>query len=147
MLLSHTGPHIRIDYIGILNGFFRIVDYLDSRHARFLRGYGACGEPRCCSRFLSEFQSVSMKMAKAQGVSLNPSEITGMCGRLRCCLVYEHTQYAEACKALPKVKKRVRTPHGDGKVVGLLPLKGVVVVQIEDRRVEVPAEEVERIKA
>ncbi len=115
-------------------------------HAKFLSGYGACGEVRCCSRFLSEFQSVSMKMAKAQGVSLNPSEITGMCGRLRCCLVYEHEQYAEACKSMPPVKKRVRTPHGEGRVVGLLPLKGVVVVQIEDRRVEVPAQEVERIK-
>lgn len=115
-------------------------------HARFLHGYGACGEMRCCSRFLCDFQSVSMKMAKSQGVSLNPSEITGMCGRLRCCLVYEHEQYAEACKSLPKIKKRVRTPHGEGRVVGLLPLKGVVVVQIEDRRVEVPAEEVERIK-
>jgi cell fate regulator YaaT (PSP1 superfamily) len=116
-------------------------------HAKLLAGYGACGEVRCCSRFLRDFQSVSMKMAKAQGVSLNPSEITGMCGRLRCCLVYEQGLYVEASKSMPKVKKRVRTPHGEGKVVGLLPLKGVVVVQIDDRRVEVPAEEVERIRS
>ncbi|TET53350.1 MAG: stage 0 sporulation protein [Anaerolineales bacterium] len=114
-------------------------------HARLLCGYGACGEQRCCSRFLSEFRSVSMRMAKTQGVSLNPTEITGMCGRLRCCLVFEHELYAEASKSMPKLKKRVRTPHGEGKVVGRLPLKGVVVVQIDDRRVEVPAKDVERI--
>jgi cell fate regulator YaaT (PSP1 superfamily) len=113
--------------------------------AKLMAGYGACGEPRCCSRFLAEFSPVSIKMAKTQGVSLNPSEITGMCGRLRCCLVYEQEQYAEACKMMPRRKKRVRTPHGEGKVVDLLPMKGVVVVQIEDRRLEVPIEEVESI--
>jgi cell fate regulator YaaT (PSP1 superfamily) len=113
--------------------------------AKLLGGYGACGEPRCCARFLSEFSPVSIKMAKTQGVSLNPVEITGMCGRLRCCLVYEDEQYRAECKMMPRRKKRVRTPHGEGRVVDLLPLKGIVVVQIEDRRVEVPAEEVEPI--
>jgi cell fate regulator YaaT (PSP1 superfamily) len=115
--------------------------------AKLMGGYGACGEPRCCARFLSEFNPVSIKMAKTQGVSLNPSDITGMCGRLRCCLVYEQDQYQEACKLMPRRKKRVRTPHGEGKVVGLLPLKGIVVVQVEDRRVEVPVEDVELITA
>lgn len=114
-------------------------------HAKLMGGYGACGELRCCSRFLSEFSPVSIKMAKTQGVSLNPSDITGMCGRLRCCLVYEHEQYAEASKMMPRRKKRVRTPHGEGRVVNLLPLKGMVVVQVEDRRLEVPVEEVELI--
>jgi cell fate regulator YaaT (PSP1 superfamily) len=113
--------------------------------AKLMGGYGACGEPRCCARFLSEFSPVSIKMAKTQGVSLNPAEITGMCGRLRCCLVYEDDQYRAACKMMPRRKKRVRTPHGEGRVVDLLPLKGTIVVQIEDRRVEVPAEEVEPI--
>jgi cell fate regulator YaaT (PSP1 superfamily) len=84
-------------------------------------------------------------MAKMQGVSLNPSEITGICGRLRCCLVYENEQYVEACKMMPRRKKRVRTPHGEGKVVDLLPLQGIVIVRIEDRRLEVPAEDVEII--
>jgi cell fate regulator YaaT (PSP1 superfamily) len=114
-------------------------------HAKLMGGYGACGELRCCSHFISEFSPVSIKMAKTQGVSLNPSDITGMCGRLRCCLVYEHEQYKEASKMMPRRKKRVRTPHGEGKVVDLLPLKGMVVVQIEDRRVEVPVEDVELI--
>ena len=114
-------------------------------YAKLLGGYGTCGEMRCCSRFICEFTPVSIKMAKAQGVSLNPSDITGLCGRLRCCLVYEHEQYAEASKKMPRRKKRVQTPHGDGKVVDLLPLKGMVVVQIEDRRVEVAAEDVKLI--
>jgi cell fate regulator YaaT (PSP1 superfamily) len=116
-------------------------------YAKLLAGYGACGEPRCCSRFISEFSPVSIKMAKTQGISLNPSDITGMCGRLRCCIVYEHEQYREASGNMPRRKKRVRTPHGEGKVIDLLPLKGMVVVQVEDRRIEVPAEDVELISA
>jgi cell fate regulator YaaT (PSP1 superfamily) len=114
-------------------------------HAKLMGGYGACGELCCCSRFLIEFSPVSIKMAKTQGVSLNPSEITGMCGRLRCCLVYEHEQYVEASRTMPRRKKRVRTPYGEGKVLDLLPLKGIVIVKIEDRRLEVPVEEVELI--
>ena len=113
--------------------------------AKLMGGYGACGELRCCSRFLAEFSPVSIKMAKTQGVSLNPSDITGMCGRLRCCLVYEQEQYVDACRAMPRRKKRVQTPHGEGKVLDLLPLKGVVVVQVEDRRLEVPVEDVDLI--
>jgi cell fate regulator YaaT (PSP1 superfamily) len=113
--------------------------------AKLMGGYGACGEARCCSCFLAEFSPVSIRMAKTQGVSLNPSDITGMCGRLRCCLVYEHEQYQEACRTLPRRKKRVRTPYGEGKVIDLLPLRGVVVVQVEDRRLEVPADEVELV--
>ena len=68
-----------------------------------------------------------------------------MCGRLRCCLVYEQEQYHDACRLMPRRKKRVHTPYGEGRVVDLLPLKGVVVVQVQDRRVEVPAEDVELI--
>ncbi|NIV36482.1 MAG: hypothetical protein GWN58_45715 [Anaerolineae bacterium] len=113
--------------------------------AKLMGGYGACGELRCCSRFLSEFRPISIKMAKTQGMSLNPSDITGVCGRLRCCLAYEHELYAEACKMMPRRKKRVRTPHGEGKVIDLLPLKKTVVVQIEDQRLEVPVEEVELV--
>jgi len=111
--------------------------------AKLLGGYGACGEPRCCSTFLSEFNPISIRMAKAQGVSLTPSEITGMCGRLRCCLSYEHQMYVEASKNLPKRKARVKTPYGTGKIIDLLPLKDAVIVQVDDRRVEVPAQEVE----
>jgi cell fate regulator YaaT (PSP1 superfamily) len=106
--------------------------------AKVLAGMGACGlEERCCSKFLTEFSPISIKMAKAQGVSLNPQEITGMCGRLRCCLIYEYEQYVEARKTLPKIKKKVVTPRGVGKVVDVMPLKKSVLVLLEDdRRVE-----------
>lgn len=106
--------------------------------SKILGGMGACGlEERCCSKFLTEFSPISIRMAKAQGISLNPQEITGMCGRLRCCLIYEYEQYAEARKNLPKKNKRVVTPIGEGKVIDVLPLKQAVTVLLEDgKRVE-----------
>jgi cell fate regulator YaaT (PSP1 superfamily) len=100
--------------------------------AKLLGGMGACGlETRCCSKFLTDFSPISIKMAKEQGISLTPSEITGMCGRLRCCLIYEYEQYVEARKQLPKRNKRVVTPKGEGKVMDVLPLSNKVVVSIE----------------
>lgn len=100
--------------------------------AKILGGMGACGlETRCCSKFLTEFSPISIKMAKEQGISLTPSEITGMCGRLRCCLIYEYEQYVAARKELPKRGKRVVTPQGEGKVVDVYPLRNAVVVEIE----------------
>lgn len=101
--------------------------------AKIIGGMGACGlETRCCSQFLTEFSPISIKMAKAQGVSLNPSEITGMCGRLRCCLIYEYEQYVKARKSLPKRGKKVVTPLGEGKVLDVFPLKEAVFVNIPD---------------
>jgi len=154
LTLLYTGDEKKLNLGELLQ---RLQDALEVRvdlrrigprdQAKLMGGHGACGELRCCSRFISEFSPVSIKMAKAQGVSLNPSEITGMCGRLRCCLVYEHEQYVEACRVMPRRKKRVRTPYGEGRVVDLLPLKGMVVVKVEDRRLEVPVEEVEPISA
>lgn len=100
--------------------------------AKTLGGMGACGLVcRCCSAFLTEFSPISIKMAKEQGISLTPTEITGMCGRLRCCLVYEYEQYVEARKTLPKRGKLVVTPRGNGKVVDVVPLKGAIVVELE----------------
>jgi cell fate regulator YaaT (PSP1 superfamily) len=101
--------------------------------AKIIGGLGACGlENRCCSMFLTEFSPVSIKMAKEQGISLNPEEITGMCGRLRCCLVYEYEQYVAARKLLPKRNKVVITPRGKGKVVDVNPLKESVWVDIQE---------------
>ncbi len=115
--------------------------------AKIIGGMGACGiEVRCCSTFLTEFSPISIRMAKAQGVSLDPSEITGMCGRLRCCLIYEYEQYVEAKKHLPKLKKRVVTPMGEGKVIDIYPLRDVVVVLldgVERKRVEFDKSEIE----
>lgn len=100
--------------------------------AKSLGGMGACGmECRCCTAFLTEFSPISIKMAKEQGISLTPTEITGMCGRLRCCLVYEYEQYVEARKQLPKRGKMVVTPKGNGKVMDVVPLKGTILVELE----------------
>ncbi len=101
--------------------------------AKLIRGMGACGmENRCCSKFLTEFSSISIRMAKTQDISLTPSEITGMCGRLRCCLMYEYDQYVEAIKTLPKRKRRVKTPMGEGRVIQILPLRQAVIVDLPE---------------
>jgi hypothetical protein len=110
--------------------------------AKLLGGFGACGEVRCCSRFLTEFSPVSIKMAKEQGISLNPQEITGMCGRLRCCLVYEYEQYVMARKSLPARNKEIGTPHGKGTVVDILPLKEAVLVQVGEQQFEVHRDQI-----
>ncbi len=100
--------------------------------AKLLGGMGACGlETRCCSQFLTDFSPISIKMAKEQGISLTPTEITGMCGRLRCCLIYEYEQYVAARQQLPKRNKHVITPRGEGKVIDLLPLSNKVTVLID----------------
>ena len=102
--------------------------------AKIISGMGACGmETRCCSKFLTDVSSISIRMAKEQGISLTPAEITGMCGRLRCCLFYEYDQYVEARQGMPKRNKRVITPAGEGKVVDIMPLQGKVVVYLGDQ--------------
>ncbi len=113
--------------------------------AKLLGGMGACGlENRCCSMFLTDFSPISIKMAKEQGISLTPSEITGICGRLRCCLVYEYEQYVQARKELPKRNKRVLTPQGEGKVVDTYPLKSAVVVELDNgTQVEFPSQDLQ----
>lgn len=113
--------------------------------AKILGGMGACGlDNRCCSMFLTDFSPISIKMAKEQGISLSPTEITGMCGRLRCCLVYEYEQYVEARKTLPKRNKRVITPLGEGKVNDVLPLKQTVLVYLDTGVVqEFPAQDLQ----
>ncbi len=110
--------------------------------AKLFGGMGACGLERCCSSFLTDFSPISIKMAKAQGISLNPSEITGMCGRLRCCLIYEYEQYVEARGKLPKRNKRIGTPYGEGKVIDVHPLRNSVTVLVGEVRHEVPREEI-----
>ncbi|RJP54523.1 MAG: stage 0 sporulation protein [Anaerolineaceae bacterium] len=108
--------------------------------AKLIGGMGACGlETRCCSKFLTDFSPISIKMAKEQGISLTPNEITGMCGRLRCCLVYEYEQYVAARKELPKRNKRVVTPRGEGKVVDVMPMSNTVLVMLDNDERHYPA--------
>jgi cell fate regulator YaaT (PSP1 superfamily) len=121
--------------------------------AKMLGGYGVCGEQRCCTRFLTEFQAVSIRMAKDQAISMAPTDITGMCGRLRCCLAYEHAVYKEASKGFPKRKSHVKTAEGIGRVIDWDVLNEEVVVEIpphgprrDRQRYRFPVDEVERVK-
>ena len=95
-------------------------------------GNGVCGRELCCCSFLSDFETVSIKMAKEQNISLNPSKISGNCGRLMCCLKYEQEVYEEKLQRLPNVGAIVDTPDGKGEVDGVETLKEVVKVKIKD---------------
>ncbi len=100
--------------------------------AKVVGAVGPCGRELCCSTFLREPGGVSVKMAKAQGLSLNPSKLAGMCGRLKCCLKYEYDTYVELGRALPKIGSRVVSVKGDGVVVRQNALKATVLVQLEN---------------
>ncbi len=100
--------------------------------ARMLGGIGICGQPFCCSRFLGGFQPVSIKMAKEQGLSLNPTKISGSCGRLMCCLNYEQEAYEQLIKITPNVGATVKTPDGVGVVTDVNLITGNVMVKMND---------------
>ena len=100
--------------------------------ARMLGGLGICGKQFCCTQFLDEFQPVSIKMAKTQGLSLNPAKISGTCGRLMCCLKYEQNAYEDLIKKAPKVDAFVETEMGKGTVVGINLLRGTAKVRLEN---------------
>lgn len=100
--------------------------------AKILGGLGICGREFCCKRHLGEFQPVSIKMAKEQGLSLNPTKISGACGRLMCCLKYEQDTYEELLKVTPKQGAIVKTPEGTGSVEYVSLLKGLVKVKLDD---------------
>jgi cell fate regulator YaaT (PSP1 superfamily) len=102
-------------------------------------GVGPCGRELCCSSWLQEFQPVSVKMAKEQGLSLNPSKLAGMCGRLKCCLRYEYQTYLELKKTLPRIGARVECVKGDGTIVRQNVLKQTVVVRRSEDDIEVEA--------
>ncbi len=95
-------------------------------------GNGVCGRELCCCSFLRDFETVSIKMAKEQNISLNPSKISGNCGRLMCCLKYEQEVYEDKLKKMPNIGAIVKTPDGQGEVDGIEPLKEVIKVKIKD---------------
>lgn len=101
--------------------------------AKHLGGLGPCGRQLCCSAFLSDFEPVSIKMAKEQSLSLNPGKISGACGRLMCCLKYEHSCYEEIRSRMPKLNTEVKTPKGFGTVVEVNVLKEKVKVKVEQK--------------
>ena len=99
--------------------------------AKMIGGLGICGRPFCCSSFLGGFQPVSIKMAKEQGLSLNPVKISGTCGRLMCCLKYEQEAYLDLLRSTPKVNAVVMTPEGKGVVIDQNLLTGTLKVRLE----------------
>ena len=115
--------------------------------AKMLGGMGPCGRPLCCATFLGEFDPVSIRMAKDQNLSLNPAKISGICGRLMCCLKYETDSYEEAKEKLPDIGSYVMTVFGVGKVIGLNILEKIVQVELDDNKVEeIPLSEVNEIE-
>ncbi len=103
--------------------------------AKVVGGFGICGETLCCSSWLPEFTPVTIKMAKTQGLALNPSKISGVCGRLMCCLQYEHDNYKEMVKGLPRVNSHIETPDGPGKVIKNEILEQKIVVRLNDESI------------
>lgn len=100
--------------------------------AKLVGGIGPCGRELCCATFLNNFEPVSVKMAKDQNISLNPSKISGVCGRLMCCLKFEYETYIDLKKEMPGIGKRVKTDEGWGKVIRSNVLNQAVTVQMED---------------
>jgi cell fate regulator YaaT (PSP1 superfamily) len=104
------------------------------QEARIIKGLGICGREVCCATLLHTLGRVSVKMAKEQNMSLNPEKISGLCGRLMCCLGFEYEAYADLKKDMPKCGKMIQAPEGRGKVIRQNALKGEVVVILENGR-------------
>jgi cell fate regulator YaaT (PSP1 superfamily) len=120
MLVKELGVRIEMRQVGIRN------------QAKMTGGLGRCGRITCCSSFLEKFEPVSIRMAKEQGLSLNPTKISGQCGRLMCCLTFENESYQEMRKKFPKIGKTVETSQGTGKVVRHNLLSNSLTIRLED---------------
>lgn len=101
--------------------------------ARILGTIGICGKELCCRTFINKFDSVSIKMARDQGLVINPAKISGVCGRLLCCINYEYAQYEAVLKNYPAVNQQVKTTKGDGKVISISPLNDYLFVDVENK--------------
>ncbi|MFQ5681546.1 MAG: stage 0 sporulation family protein [Candidatus Omnitrophota bacterium] len=102
--------------------------------AKFFGGFGCCGRELCCAKFIREFDPVTVRMAKDQNLPLNPSKISGLCGRLMCCLSYEHKAYRRLCRGMPIVGARINTSQGRGQVTSVNLLSRKAVVKTGDGR-------------
>jgi cell fate regulator YaaT (PSP1 superfamily) len=120
MLVKELGVRIEMRQVGIRN------------QAKMCGGIGRCGREQCCSSYLDKFEPVSIRMAKEQGLSLNPTKISGQCGRLMCCLVYEYDTYLQLKKELPKIGSIVKTPSGAGKIVRHNAVCSRLTIRLED---------------
>jgi cell fate regulator YaaT (PSP1 superfamily) len=137
-----TAPH-RVDFRGLvrdlaatLHGKVELRQLSARDEARLTGGIGSCGRELCCATFLVDFEPVTVRMAKEQDLPLNPLRISGACGRLMCCLKYEHPLYEQFAAEAPAVGEHVATPDGDGRVIGHdVPGEKVVVRMAADGRV------------
>jgi cell fate regulator YaaT (PSP1 superfamily) len=120
MLVKRLGVRIEMRQMGIRN------------QAKMCGGIGRCGRAICCSSYMEKFGPVSIRMAKEQGLSLNPTKISGQCGRLMCCLTFEYETYRELKRNVPKIGKTIRTPHGQGKVIRHNVTRGLITVRLEN---------------
>ncbi len=109
--------------------------------AKMIGGLGCCGRELCCATWMLEFAPISVRMAKSQNISLNPAKISGICGRLMCCLSFENKMYEDLSKNMPKIGKKVETPRGEGKVVRRNALEGTFVVQTSDGEHEISVDD------
>jgi cell fate regulator YaaT (PSP1 superfamily) len=110
--------------------------------AKLFGGYGPCGRVLCCAAFLKDFEPVTIKMAKEEGLPLNPSKISGICGRLMCCLSYEYETYKILSKGLPREGERINTAEGKGKVISINVFKRTATVELEDgKQIEISYKE------
>lgn len=139
----YTAP-ARVDFRGLLKDLtqtFKRVR-IDLRHigvrdeTSILEGTGLCGKSFCCTDWLRNFESINIKLAKDQGMPINPSKISGVCGRLLCCLNYEYSNYIDAAKGMPPVGSGVMTADGIGRVCSLHFLNGKVAVKLEDGKIK-----------
>lgn len=103
--------------------------------AKMVKGYGVCGEELCCATFIKDFSQLSIKMAKEQALPLNPSKISGVCGRIKCCMAYEFNLYKELNRGLPKMGAKIQVPEGRGRVINLDILKRLVYVDTGDGKI------------
>jgi len=135
MLVKHLGSRIEMRQVGIRN------------QAKMCGGIGRCGREICCSAYMERFGPVSIRMAKEQGLSLNPTKISGQCGRLMCCLTFEFATYKDLKKQFPKIGKTITTPEGSGKVIRHNAIRDRVTVRLQDRReVEFSSKELSKHK-
>ncbi len=113
------------------------------RHrAKMVGGLGVCGQKLCCASFLRDFEPVSVRMAKEQQLSLNPSKISGVCGRLMCCLTYEYATYQEIKKHLPKLGKRIKLPEGEARIIRYNLIRQTASLELEEgQELEIPLSE------
>lgn len=131
MLVKKFGVRVEMRQVGIRN------------QAKMCGGIGRCGRELCCSSFIEKFGPVSIRMAKEQGLSLNPTKISGQCGRLMCCLTFEHEVYKQIKEKFPKVGEKVKTKLGKGKVTRHNTLYSRIAIRLEDgQEIEVKIDEI-----